>query len=308
MAINEKTLLNSGNYAEQFRDAKPFRHAVIEDFFSAAVAELLDNQFPVFEIGNARTESGDLGNKSAVERIRKIGPAYASLDRTIRSREFLYSIGRITGIDKLIYDPWYFGGGTHCNRAGQELDPHIDFNRHPIRHRHRRLNLIVYLNHEWQDDWGGSLELHSDPYAKNGEVTLVTPLYNRCIIFETTGNSWHGFSLIQPPAGKLDILRRSIALYFYSEDRAVDESVDTHSTIYVDRPLPEHMIAGHTLSEADLQDIHALLARRDQHNQRLYRDLTQLQTTLEKARLALSGGLLGRIKYFLEKIRVRLGR
>src|SRR3984885_5029237 len=182
--------------AGEFQNARPFRHIVIDDFLTPDYCAELLRQFPPFERGNARNEAGELGAKSTVEKIRDLGQSYTAFDDLIQTREFLDLTGTITGIPDLRYDPWYFGGGTHENREGQDLDPHVDFNRHPVERWHRRLNLIVYLNREWDDAWGGSLELHSNPRAADDRISLVTPLYNRAVIFETTEWSWHGFSRI----------------------------------------------------------------------------------------------------------------
>lgn len=301
--LSDGVIANMDQYTRDFASARPFRHVVIDDFFARPVADALLDQFPAFETGNARTENGTLGNKSTVEKVRTLGPAYAALDDAIQSVDFLELIGRITGIDKLLYDPWYFGGGTHHNRHGQDLGPHVDFNRHPLQRWHRRLNLIVYLNHEWNHAWGGSLELHSNPRSADDQVNLVTPQFNRCVIFETTEHSWHGFSRIDLPEDKSDLARRSVALYFYTEDRPAEELADTHSTIYVDRPLPDRFRAGHTLSELDLTELQTLINRRDQHTQRLYRELTEREARLERAEAALLAGRLGRLKYFLQKAR-----
>jgi Rps23 Pro-64 3,4-dihydroxylase Tpa1-like proline 4-hydroxylase len=296
---------NAGELAIRFQNARPFRHIVIADFLKTNDCEELLRQFPPFERGNARNEAGELGAKSTVEKIRELGPLYAALDDLIQTREFLDLIGRITGIPDLLYDPWYFGGGTHENREGQDLDAHVDFNRHPVERWHRRLNLIVYLNHEWESSWGGSLELHSDPRAADDIVELVVPLFNRAVIFETTEWSWHGFSRITLPDQKKNLSRKSIALYFYTTDRPSDELADTHSTIYVDRPLPDYFRAGTTLDEGHVQELRALLARRDQHNQRLYREITSLTGRLEQITIALNRGFLGRLRYFVRRL---LGR
>jgi hypothetical protein len=303
--LNPAITAHAADLAAQFQRREPFRHVVIDDFFDAATCARLLAEFPPFERGNARNEAGELGNKSTVERIRGLGPTYASLDDLIRTHDFLDLISRITGIPGLLYDPWYFGGGTHENRHGQDLDAHVDFNRHPVEGWHRRLNLIVYLNHEWDDAWGGSLELHSDPRAPGDRVTLITPLYNRAVIFETTEWSWHGFSRIALPETKQSLSRKSIALYFYTTGRPDEELADTHSTIYVDRPLPERFKPGFTLSDADVQELRVLLTRRDQHNQRLYRDVTAVTKQLEQARAALHTGRLGRWWYFAMRL---LGR
>lgn len=292
----------------QFRSAQPFRHLVIDDFLAQPFVDALLAEFPAFERGNARAEDGSLGNKSTVERIRELGPAYSTLDDLIQDRAFLDLIGQLTGIDDLLYDPWYFGGGTHENRHGQDLDAHVDFNRHPAERWHRRLNLIVYLNHRWQDDWGGSLQLHSDPRADDNRITTITPLFNRAVIFETTEWSWHAFPPIQLPESERGISRKSIALYFYTEDRPAEELADTHSTIYVDRPLPDHLRSGHTLTDDDVQALKVLLKRRDMHNQRLYGEITSLTRQLEDASRALSSGSVGRLEHLARRVLNRLRR
>jgi hypothetical protein len=304
--VSPDVIRNSAEHADRFAPRAPFRHVVIDDFLSADFAQALLDDFPAFERGNARNEAGELGNKSTVERVRDLSASYRALDELVKSPDFLELIGRLTGIDELLYDPFYFGGGTHENREGQDLDPHVDFNRHPIENWHRRLNLIVYLNPEWEDSWGGSLEIHTDPRSDDNRIELITPLFNRCVIFETTETSWHGFSRISLPQDRKNLSRRSIALYFYTVDRPSDERALTHSTIYADRPLPTHFASGRTLSEADVAELQILISRRDQHNQRLYRDIIHLGAQLEQAQSALHSGRLGRLRYFLRRLRARL--
>jgi hypothetical protein len=306
--ISQDVIRNSAEHAARFAPRAPFRHVVIDDFLSADFAQSLLDEFPAFERGNARNEAGELGNKSTVERVRELSASYRALDELIKSSNFLDLIGRLTGVDELLYDPFYFGGGTHENREGQDLDPHVDFNRHPIENWHRRLNLIVYLNPEWEDSWGGSLEIHTDPRSDDNRIELITPLFNRCVIFETTETSWHGFSRITLPDSRRNLSRRSIALYFYTRDRPAEETAGTHSTIYVDRALPSRFVAGTTLDDADVEQLRVLLKRRDQHNQRLYRDISSLNAQLESAVAALQAGRLGRLRYFARRLRAHLGR
>lgn len=266
----------------RFATARPFRHCMVDGFFDPAFASALLEQFPAFERGNAVNEDGVAGGKSTVERIRSLGGAYAALDDCIQSPDFLALVGRLTGIDDLLYDPHYFGGGTHENRQGQSLDVHIDFNHHPATGWHRRLNLIVYLNPDWQDDWGGALELHRDPHdPANDEVVAIAPAFNRCVVFETTEHSWHGFQRIGLPPGMESTSRRSVALYFYTRTRPEEESAPTHSTVYVDRPLPPQLAEGHVLTGDDMAALRELLARRDGHVRRLYGDVERLQARLD---------------------------
>lgn len=294
--------------ATAFQARDPFRHVVIENFFDAQSASALLAQFPPFERGNARNEDGEIGNKSTVERIRELGPAYAALDDLVQSSAFLARLTQLTGIPELRYDPWYFGGGTHENRSGQDLDAHVDFNRHPVEPWHRRLNLIVYLNPEWDDTWGGLLELHSDPRAADDRITRIAPLYNRAVLFETTEWSWHGFECITVPATRAEVTRRSIALYFYTTERPAEEIAPTHSTIYVERPLPARFDAGFTLGTDDVNELRALLTRRDQHNQRLYREVAELNARNEQLQQMLARGFVGRLRHYLLRLLSRRER
>jgi hypothetical protein len=254
----------------QFAEARPFRHVVLDPFLEPECCRNLLAEFPAFDARYARNELGEAGRKAVVPGLARIGPAYAEFDRLMRNREFLGLMGRLTDIPDLQYDSDYVGGGTHENLDGQELDAHVDFNYHPKRGLHRRLNLIVFLNPEWDAGWGGCLELLRDPWATGADARKeVVPLANRAVIFETTEASWHGFRRIQLPTGKA-ISRRSVAVYFYTKDRPPDQTAPAHGTIYFQRPLPGHIQPGHTLSEEDAAEIGTLLARRDKTIEFLY--------------------------------------
>ena len=128
------------------------------------------------------------------------------------------------------------------------------------------------MNAEWRPEWGGCLELHRNPWAQEAasDVSTVVPLANRAVIFETSERSWHGFKRIAIPPTKQDISRRSIAVYFYTRRRPRVETAAAHSTVYVQRGLPEQIRPGHTLTEADIESLRTLLSRRDQQIRMLY--------------------------------------
>ncbi|MFC3550676.1 2OG-Fe(II) oxygenase [Lysobacter cavernae] len=177
----------------------------------------------------------------------------------------------------------------------------MDFNYHPSERWHRRLNLIVYLNHDWRADWGGNLELFVDPYADRRPAVSVPPAFNRCVIFETTEHSWHAFDPIQLPEDQRERSRKSIALYFYSDDRPAEQSAGRHTTHYVKRQLPAHLRAGHTLGEADVTELQALLQQRDGY-------IRGQQEEIAKLLQAQDHGFSGKVLYLAKRLYVRMRR
>ena len=273
----------------EFLSAQPFRHVVIEDFLTESACRRAIEDFPAFEAKHAVNEYGEAGGKAVRERLVELGPTYAKLDALFRSSDFLRWVGRVSDIDELLFDPDYVGGGTHENIDHQELDAHVDFNFHPRTRLHRRLNLILFLNREWGEDWGGQLQLHRNPWLPPEEdyIRSVTPLANRCVLFETTETSWHGFPPIRIPDEKKGVTRRSVAVYYYTRTRPSEQTGPEHSTYYVPRPLPDQIRPGRTLTEEDYRQIRHLLDRRDRQvrflweKEREFRGfLTQVENSL----------------------------
>lgn len=299
--LSPEATARTAQWREAFHVAQPFRHVVIDDFLQAGFATALLQAFPAFERGNHIGDDGRPGGKSTFEKIRQLDGPWKQLDEVIKSADFLQWVSDLTGIDALLYDPFYLGGGTHENRHGQGLSAHIDFNYHPSERWHRRLNLIVYLNPEWDASWGGNLQLFRDPYAEPTPAHSIAPAFNRCVIFETTEKSWHAFDPIALPEDKRDLMRRSVALYFYSKDRPQGETAGRHTTHYVDAGVPDHWQAGHVLSGEDATLLRSLVAHRDERLRSLYAENSRLLQAQDR-------GLSGKLLYLAKRLYVRSRR
>jgi len=262
--LSAPVLENTETHRRVFTEASPFRHIAIDHFFDDQFAERLLAEFPAFEKKLSVSEGGATGGKAVNTKIREISPAYEELYAFISGQPFLEFVSRLSGIPDLLLDPQMFGGGTHENRHGQELDPHIDFNYAQEHGLHRRLNLIVYLNKDWKTEWGGAIEIHSDPRRpEENQIRAFDPLFNRAIMFETNEISWHGFPRIDLPECERHRSRKSISIYLYTKDRPAGEIAPPHGTFYVQRPLPANIAPGHIVTPADVYELKSLLVRRD---------------------------------------------
>jgi hypothetical protein len=262
--IGRSVLQRTSEIRREFQEARPFRHVAIDDFLDAQACEALLRDFPAFDPKRAVNELGQVGRKAVVERVSGVSPFYRAFYDYINSPPFLKAMSELTGIPDLIADDTLFGGGTHENMSGQGLDVHVDFNIDERRMLHRRVNILVYLNKEWEEAWGGSIELHSNPRKpETDEVKSFLPLFNRALVFETNEHSWHGFPRIVLPPENALLSRKSFSIYLYTKDRPADEVVAPHTTFYVPQPLPDRFRAGYTLDESDAAALQGLMASRD---------------------------------------------
>lgn len=262
--IRADVLEDASSIRQRFQEATPFRHVLIEDFLEPAAAESLLAEFPAFDHRRAINEHGTVGRKAVFERVTAISPFYRQFYSYINSRPFLDAMSALTGIPDLIADETLLGGGTHENLDGQGLDVHTDFNIDERRMLHRRVNLLVYLNKEWKESWGGSIEFHSNPWDPGtNTVSSFLPLFNHAVIFQTNEYSWHGFHQIKLPEDRKHISRKSFSIYLYTKDRPIAEAVAPHTTFYVPQPLSSRFDAGVTLSQRDAEEIRTAVANRD---------------------------------------------
>ncbi|WP_223198911.1 2OG-Fe(II) oxygenase [Solihabitans fulvus] len=216
----------------QYLAAEPFPHVVIDDFLPAEVLEPILEEFPEPQGGHWQQFDSAREVKLALADTELMGPATRQLLAEFNGQVFVDFVERLTGIDGLIPDPHFDGGGLHQTRAGGYLKMHADFNKTKRLNLDRRLNGILYLNKDWQDSWGGQLELWDREMTHC--VRRVAPVFNRFLLFCTTDDANHG--LPDPLACPPERARRSMALYYYTNGRPDQEATDDHTTLFRQRP------------------------------------------------------------------------
>ena len=212
-----------------FAGAEPYPHAVIDDFLPKDVVEAVLAEFPK-DSQHWRYWHHYNERKRGITMLSEMGPATRRLVEDLHGEPFRSWLSSLSGIDGLIPDPDLEGGGLQETRAGGFLNIHADFLSHTRRPTwSRQLNVILYLNKDWREDWGGSLELWDRGMRRC--VRRVAPVFNRCVIFQTTRVALHGYPA--PLTCPEERSRKSLALYYYRDEGTVQP---LRSTRYLPTP------------------------------------------------------------------------
>jgi hypothetical protein len=216
-------------HREAYAGAVPYPHVVLDDFLPAAYADTLLDVFPSpdspiwldwrkRDLEHHPRKQG-IGHAS---RLEGVSPWLHNIIQAFNAYPFLNFLTRLTGIEKLLPDPYLHGGGVHQILPGGRLSVHTDFNDLASLDLYRRINVLLYLNKDWQPGFGGELELwDADMRAC---VRSVPPVFNRLVVFNTNKRSFHGHPApLQAPEG---MTRKSLALYYYTAQPAPEDQYD----------------------------------------------------------------------------------
>lgn len=218
--------------SSRYVSAEPFPHILFDDFLPPEVLDRVLEEFP----GPGDTEwitfDHVSSKKLALSDETRMGPVTRQLLYELNSASFVTFLEELTGIEGLIPDPHFVGGGLHQITRGGLLGIHSDFNLHKRLKLDRRLNALVFLNKDWKEEWGGAIELWDREMTRC--VRKYHPVFNRCVIFSTTDFSFHGHP--DPLEVPQERTRKSIALYYYTNGRPPEEISAPHSTLHQRRP------------------------------------------------------------------------
>jgi Rps23 Pro-64 3,4-dihydroxylase Tpa1-like proline 4-hydroxylase len=227
--------------ATRYQTAEPFPHIAIDNFIDDDLADQIIQAFPVPE-GDAGWVVRDNKNNR-----RKFQTDETLMSRPLRevlrefnSRQFLLFLETLTGIDNLLPDPYFIGGGIHISGAGDFLNVHADFNWHHKLQAHRRVNALLYLNRGWKEEWNGALELWDRDMKQ--AIDVIYPQFNRLVVFNVTDYSHHGQP--KPNACPPNEYRKVLNLYFYTTQRDAAEITDPHFTVYKTEASPNAVELG----------------------------------------------------------------
>lgn len=221
----------SGEIARDFLSKKPFHYTRFDGFFRSDKANEIYENYPDIKDGKwDGTTYVDQKNKFQKTKFEP-GSVFDKAFQELNSKPFLRWLESVTGIKDILGDEELFGGGLHQSIAGAFLNVHVDYNIHPKTKFHRRLNVLVYMNKDWKEEYEGYLELWDFSDNKKVQLAKFPPLFNTCVIFETNEISYHGHP--KPLKTPIGVNRKSIATYYYTETRPEQEIAKEHNTLYV---------------------------------------------------------------------------
>jgi hypothetical protein len=199
----------------RYASARPFPHVVLDDVLAVEDFDAAVSEFPAIDDPGWTGYLHINEMKYANARPDTWGPTLQRIATALCSDEFVELLGRLTGFQGLLADESMDGGGLHQTLRGGFLNVHTDFTtNHRVRNWRRRVNVLLYLNHAWSSEWGGSLEFWDATVSAC--VRSVEPWGNRMVIFTTSDDAYHGHPTpLRCPDGEA---RRSLALYYFTEE------------------------------------------------------------------------------------------
>ncbi len=225
---------DQAEFKKNFLRSEPFPHFCIDNFLNEDFANEVYEAFPTYQEAKTLGQGFKAVNENKKIQISddsKFEPAIKKLSTLLQSKEFVDMWSGLTGVPSLLSDPQLIGGGIHETNSGGHLDVHVDFNFVEEKQLHRRLNILIYFNKDWKEEYGGYLDIW-DKDVKH-RYGYFKPKFNRACGFLTSETSYHGVTPLTCPP---DIFRKSFASYFYTKEAPEGWTGGKHTTRFKARP------------------------------------------------------------------------
>lgn len=225
------TIADAPTLRKIYAKADPYPHVVLDDALPDNVA--LQVSADIEKIEDRDWQHDDHDHQRGKRWCCDPGSMTDFLGATLRGfndPKVLAFLSAVTGIPDLIPDNGFMGGGVHQTKAGGHLGVHADFNIHPEKRLHRRINLLLFFCPQWRPEYGGELELWEPSMRRCARY--IAPLFNRAVIFSITDKAFHG----APAPWSCPTPRNSLALYYYTKDRPAHEKSAFHWAAWQETP------------------------------------------------------------------------
>jgi Rps23 Pro-64 3,4-dihydroxylase Tpa1-like proline 4-hydroxylase len=227
---NEKIVLNT----------TPFPYIIIPEFINTETYSKIKSTFPSKPDEKWWKYENPLEVKYALDNLELMDPVISNVFYSLSHENTIDKFKQIFNIPDLEYDPYCHGAGIHMHPRYGRLNMHLDYEIHPVSNKQRRLNIILYLNDDWNPEWNGDTQLWNSTVSEC--IVKSYPKGNTAIVFVTTEQSWHGVpeTILCPN----DTYRKTLAFYYVSDlkndknvdKKGADENGFRTKAVFVKRP------------------------------------------------------------------------
>ncbi|AWH86726.1 2OG-Fe(II) oxygenase [Flavobacterium album] len=187
------------------------------------------------EIYRAFPPAGEMVHKKSIRedkyvaaQMNKYNPLLEEIIYAFQDKRIVDVVSEICGLSGIMPDEHLYAGGISAMGYKQFLNPHLDNSHDKDRERWRVLNLLYYVTTDWNEEYGGNLELWPDGMRQK-QVTIYSK-FNRLAVMATHNKSLHSVSPVI-----YEGLRCCVSNYYFSKEPL--QQTDTfHVTSFRGRP------------------------------------------------------------------------
>lgn len=221
LSDNEEQLKN------QFQnDISSIRSFYLDDLLPEEITNQIHQVFPKPEQMVLKRSIRE--DKYVAAQMNLYNPLLEEIIFAFQDERIVEKVGEICGIDNPIPDENLYAGGISMMGNGQFLNPHLDNSHDKDRNLWRVLNLLFYVTPNWEEEYGGNLELWPD--GMNNKQITIHSKFNRLAVMETHNDSLHSVSPVV-----FEGYRCCVSNYYFS-DKPMRKEDTFHVTSFRGRP------------------------------------------------------------------------
>lgn len=207
--------------------AAEIAHFVLDDLLPENLVNSIYRNFP--NAKNTRLKKNLREHKHVAYQMNNYASILEEVIYAFQDARVVQCISEICDLKQLEADKNLYAGGLSLMSQGHFLNPHLDNSHDKDRARWRVLNLLYYVTPNWQESYGGHLELW--PNGLTASPIGIPCQFNRLVVMATHQRSWHSVRKV----GATPIQRCCVSNYYFS-DSPIISGDQFHITSFRGRP------------------------------------------------------------------------
>lgn len=224
--IVDRLTSDTADLRRQFHQSGRVPTCYVDDLLPADVCRTIFEAFPAKD--QMALKKSIRESKYVAAQMNRYQPILEEAIYAFQDQRVIQAVQAITDIPEMFPDSNLYAGGISLMAEGSFLNPHLDNSHDKDRDRYRVLNLLYYVTPDWQEEYGGNLELWDRGRA--GALRTIWSRFNRLVLMATTKSSWHSVSRV------IDGVERCCLSNYYFSDHSPEHEQYFHVTSFRGRP------------------------------------------------------------------------